>query len=153
GDTITVGQVLARMDTRTLKAQLRQAEAQIKKAKDTKATAVAMVAQRKAELGFWKAEFDREDELLRNRATSRERYDAAFAKWKAGEATLRAAKSEVTAAQSAIEAAKAEADRLRVDISEGTLVAPRRGRVQYRMAEAGEVLGAGGRVLDTIDLT
>src|SRR5262249_29812397 len=31
--------------------------------------------------------------------------------------------------------------------------APRRGRIQYRMAERGEVLPAGGRVLDMIDLT
>jgi HlyD family secretion protein len=47
----------------------------------------------------------------------------------------------------------AEADRLRIEIDDGILVAPRRGRVQYRMAEAGEVLAPGGRVLDMIDLT
>src|SRR5262249_23599789 len=38
-------------------------------------------------------------------------------------------------------------------VEDGVLAAPRRGRVQYRLAEQGEVLPAGGRVLDMIDLT
>jgi len=145
--------VLVRMDTRTQKAQLRQAEAQIQKAKDTKATAQATVAQREAELGFWKRDAQREERLLEGRATSQEAYEAVYAKWRGGEATLQAAKSQVVEAQAAIEAAIAEADRLRVEINDGILVAPRRGRVQYRMAEQGEVLPPGGRVLDMIDLT
>src|SRR5262249_8718501 len=153
GDTIDEGQLLARMDTRTLKAQLRQAEAQIQKAKDTKATAMATVEQREAEVGFWRRDAEREERLTARGASSRENYEAVFAKWKSGEAALIAAKSQVIEAQAAIEAAMAEADRLRVDIEDGNLVAPRRGRVQYRMSEVGEVLPPGGRVLDTIDLT
>jgi len=153
GDAIHAGQVLARMDTRTVKAQLRQAEAQIQRAKDTKATATATVAQREAELGFWKTDAERDKKLVERGATSREAYEAVYAKWRAGEATLIAAKSQVVEAQAAIEAAEAEADRLRVEIDESILVAPRRGRVQYRLSEPGEVLPPGGRVLDTIDLT
>jgi HlyD family secretion protein len=153
GDTIDVGQVLARMDTRTLKAQLRQAEAQVQRARDTKATATAIVAQREADVAFWKADTERQGKLAAKGACSREEYEAVYAKWRAGEATLVAAKSQVVEAQAAIDAAIADADRLRVDIDDGILVAPRRGRVQYRMAEPGEVLSAGGRVLDTIDLT
>jgi len=153
GDTIEVGQVLAKMDTRTLKAQLRQADAQIQRAKDTKATALATVAQREAELGFWRSDFERERRMIGTGSTSREVYEGVNAKMKAGGAALEAAKSGVIEAQSAIEAAIADADRLRVDIDDGILVAPRRGRVQYRLAEPGEVLAPGGRVLDTIDLT
>ena len=153
GDRINTGQVLARMDTRTLKAQLHQAEAQIQRAKDTKATAIATVSQREAELGFWKSDAERDRKLLLKGAASQEQYDAVNAKWKAGEATLIAAKSQVVEAQAAVEAAEAEADRLRVEIEEGVLTSPRRGRVQYRLSEPGEVLPPGGRVLDTIDLT
>jgi HlyD family secretion protein len=153
GDTIDAGQVLARMDTNTLKAQLRQAEAQIQRARDAKNTAIAAVAQREADLGFWRSDADRDSKLVRTGATSRETYEAVYAKWKAGEAALQAANSQVVEAQSAIEAAIADADRLRVDITDGILMSPRRGRVQYRLAEPGEVLPPGGRVLDTIDLT
>jgi HlyD family secretion protein len=80
-------------------------------------------------------------------------YEGVYAKRKAGEATLQSAKSQVIEAQAAIDAAIAEADRLRVEIDDGILTAPRRGRVQYRLSEPGEVLPPGGRVLDTIDLT
>jgi HlyD family secretion protein len=154
GDTIKVGQVLAHMDTRTLKAQLRQAEAQIQRSRDAKATAVATVKQREAEVGFWRSEMRRERRLMgTGGATSREVYEGVNAKWNAAEATLEAAKAQVVEAQAAIDAAIADADRLRVDIDDGILVAPRRGRVQYRLSEPGEVLPPGGRVLDTIDLT
>jgi len=153
GDTIQEGQVLARMDTRTLKAQLRQAEATIQRAKDAKEAALAVVAEREADLGFSKSAADRERRMLSTSSTSRESYEAAHAKWKAGEAALQAAKSQVVEAEAAIDAAIADADRLRVEIDEGILVSPRRGRVQYRLAEPGEVLAPGGRILDAIDLT
>ena len=34
----------------------------------------------------------------------------------------------------------------------GTLIAPRRGRIEYKLAQPGEVLAAGGRVLTLLDL-
>jgi HlyD family secretion protein len=153
GDTIDVGQVLARMDTRTLKAQLRQAEAQIQRAKDTKTTSEAVVAQREADVTFWRSDADRERKLYQTGASGREVYEGIVAKWKSAESALQAAKSQVIEAQAAIEAAIADADRLRVDIDDGILKAPRHGRVQYRLAEPGEVLPPGGRVLDTVDLS
>jgi HlyD family secretion protein len=153
GDSVKAGQVLARMDTNTLKAQLRQAEAQIQRAKDTKTTQEAVVAQREAERVFWRSEVDRERKLVTNHASGRELYEGTIAKWKGAAAASQAAKSQVIEAQAAIEAALAEAERLRVEINDGILVAPRHGRIQYRLAEQGEVLPAGGRVLDMIDLT
>jgi HlyD family secretion protein len=153
GDTIEVGQVLSKMDTRTLKAQLRQAEAQIQRSRDAKATALATVAQREAELNFWVTDLERERKLINTGATTQEVLDGVYAKRKSADAALQAAKSQVVEAQAAIDAAIADADRLRVDIDDGILVAPRRGRVLYRLAEPGEVLSPGGRVLDTIDLT
>jgi len=68
------------------------------------------------------------------------------------EAAIEAAKSQVTEAESAVEAAKAATDAIVADIQDNQLRAPRSGRVQYRVAQAGEVLAAGGRVLNLIDL-
>ncbi len=56
-------------------------------------------------------------------------------------------------AQSAIEAANASTARLQADIDDSQLKAPRAGRVQYRVAQPGEVLGAGGKLLNMVDLT
>jgi HlyD family secretion protein len=40
-----------------------------------------------------------------------------------------------------------------VEIADGVLKAPRDGRVQFRIAQAGEVVSAGGKVLSMIDLS
>ncbi|EAB2293682.1 HlyD family efflux transporter periplasmic adaptor subunit [Salmonella enterica] len=45
------------------------------------------------------------------------------------------------------------AGRIVADIDDSELKAPRDGRVQYRVAEPGEVLSAGGRVLNMVDLS
>lgn len=42
--------------------------------------------------------------------------------------------------------------RILADIDDSELKAPRDGRIQYRVAEPGEVLAAGGRVLNMVDL-
>ncbi len=41
----------------------------------------------------------------------------------------------------------------KVNIADNTLVSPRDGRIQYRIANVGEVLPAGGKVFTMLDLT
>src|SRR5215468_160812 len=48
GDVVEAGQVVARMDTQTLEAELRQAQAQLRQAQQAKATAAAVIAQRES---------------------------------------------------------------------------------------------------------
>jgi len=153
GDYVNAAQVVARMDTRTLQAQLRQAEAKIQRAKDAKATAIAQAAEREADLVLAKSELERSQKLIEKGGASQQQVDVNTAKWKTAGSALEAARSQVVESQSAIDAAIADADKLRVDVEDGVLAAPRRGRIQYRLAEQGEVLPAGGRVLDMIDLT
>ena len=47
----------------------------------------------------------------------------------------------------------AAAEKIKTDIEEAVLRSPRAGRVQYRTAEPGEVLPAGGKLLTVLDLT
>jgi HlyD family secretion protein len=153
GDYVKAGQIVTRMDTRTLQAQLRQAEAKIQQAKDAKATADAQKAEREADLVLAKSQLERTKKLIEKGGASQQQLDVDTAKEKTASSALAAAKSQVVESQSAIDAAIADADKLRVDVEDGVLVAPRHGRIQYRLAEQGEVLPAGGRVLDMIDLT
>jgi HlyD family secretion protein len=153
GDRVDMGQLVARMDTRTLQAQLRQAEAQVQRAKDAKTIASDQVEEQTAELALAKQNLARSQNLVGKGAVSQQQFDIDTAKVKTAGSALQAAKSRVIESQSAIDAAIADADRLRVDVKDGELVAPRRGRIQYRLAEQGEVLPSGGRVLDMIDLT
>lgn len=180
GDFVTAGQVLARMDTDTLLAQRREAEAQLRRAtiavetarsqvtqREAERTAtLAVVAQREAELDAAQRRFARSAQLAPHGTVPEQRLDddraqhqaalaavsLAKAQVAAAEAALGTARSEVIGAQSAIEATRATIDRIQVDIDDSVLKSPRDGRVQYRVAQPGEVLAAGGRVLNMLDV-
>jgi len=55
-------------------------------------------------------------------------------------------------AEAAVEATRATIERIQADIDAAALRSPRDGRVQYRIAQPGEVLAPGGRVLNLVDL-
>ncbi|WP_077731359.1 HlyD family secretion protein [Methylocaldum sp. 14B] len=181
GDFVEAGEVLARMDTDVLRAQQAEARAQVRQAENAYLTAQSMVAQRENEqaaaeavVAQRRAELDAAEKRLRrslalvdegavplqqlddDRArllAARATVNAAQAQVAAARAGIDAAKSQVVEAQSVIAAAKATVARLQADIDDAELKAPRDGRVQYRVAEPGEVLSAGGRVLNMVDLS
>ena len=77
----------------------------------------------------------------------------AKAQAQAAEAALDAARVDVDFREAAIRAATAQIERVVTDIDDSTLKSPILGRVQVKVAEPGEVLSAGGRVLNLVDLT
>jgi HlyD family secretion protein len=68
-------------------------------------------------------------------------------------AASRAADAQVADATATIGAAAATVASLQTQLRDGALVAPVAGRIQHRLAEPGEVLAAGGRVLTLLDLS
>lgn len=180
GDFVTAGQVLARMDTEQIEAQRRQAEAQLRRAVisvDTaksivvqreaeQEAAIAVVEQREAQLDAAERKFQRSKQLVSTNSVSQQTYDDDFANKKAAsanvsaaraqraaaEAAISAAKAQVVDAEAAVSAAQAAIESIAAEIKDSVLVSPRDGRVQYRVAQPGEVLSAGGRVLNLVDL-
>ncbi|HCL4373539.1 TPA: HlyD family efflux transporter periplasmic adaptor subunit [Pseudomonas aeruginosa] len=180
GDFVKSGEVVARMDTQVLEAQLAQAQAEVRRAQNAKstaeslvaqrtsekATAEAVVAQRQAELTAAEKRFSRTEQLVKRNALPQQQLDDDRAVMQSAQAALAASRSQVVSAQagiaaarsqvieaqSAIEAATASTVRLQADIDDSLLKAPRSGRVQYRVAQPGEVLAAGGKLLDMVDL-
>jgi len=180
GDFVTAGQVVARMDTGVLEAQRREAEANLRQAQSAaetaqsqvaqreseKAAALAVVAQREAELDVAKKRLVRSETLAIEGAIAIQVLDddragaqsaqaalsAAKAQVAAAEAAIATARSQVIGTRSVIEASRAMIERLQADIDDSALKSPRDGRVQYRVAQPGEVLSAGGRVLNLLDL-
>lgn len=71
----------------------------------------------------------------------------------AAKAAIEAARANVTGSDSAVTAAAATVQRINAELDDSTLTAPRDGRVQFRLAQPGEVLGAGGKVLNLVDLS
>lgn len=181
GEFVGAGQVVARMDTATLKADMAQARAQRHRAENALETARAMVAlreseltaaeavvdQRQAELEAARKRYERAASLVERNAISRQQFDDSLAAWQSQQAALasanahvlsaraaiRAAESQITEAESEVEAAVATLGRIQADLDDSELTADRLARVQYRITEPGEVLGAGGKVLNLVDLT
>lgn len=164
-----------------LRAQQAEAQAKVNEAQNAYQTAKSIVVQRESEyaaaqavVAQRRAEFDaaqkrlhRSQRLVGEGATPQQEVDdnharvlgmqaaigTAVAQVAAAKASIEAAKSQVIQAQSIIDAVKATVARLQADIDDSELKAPIDGRIQYRVAEPGEVLDAGGRVLNMVDLS
>lgn len=153
GDTVEAGQVLARMDTSALEAQLREAQAQIRAAQENQAVARAQVNVKQADYDYANKQYLRSQDLVPRGAVSQREAEVDNAAMLSSRAQLVGARAQVTQAGSNIDAARATAERLRSEINDAVLRAPIRGRVESRLAEPGEVLPAGGRVFSVNDLS
>jgi len=153
GDTVDAGQVVATMDTEPLEAQLRNAEAKIKEAEDNRRTALAEVAAKQSEYTYSAKQYDRSKALVTRGAVSEQERDIDQTHMEMARAQLLGVKAQAIRAQSAIDAATAEAERLKAEIKDSLLKAPVRGRILSRLAEPGEVLPSGGKVLTLNDLS
>jgi HlyD family secretion protein len=153
GDRVAADSVVARLDTESLQAQLRQARAELNRARQESEHARAVVSQRDSELEFARRELQRLQRLSnRDQYVAEESVDQARTAVRTAEAALLAARTQVAATEAAIEAAQASIERVEVDIDDSVLRAPRSGRVLYRLAEPGEIVGVGGKVLTLLDL-
>lgn len=152
GDTVEAGQIVGTMDTEPLEAQLRNAEARIREARDNQRTALAEVAVKQSELAYYDKQYTRSKELVVRGAVSEQERDIDLSHLEVARSALLGAKAQAIRTQSAIDAAIAEAERLKAEIKQSVLIAPVRGRIQTRLAEPGEVVPAGGKVLELINL-
>jgi HlyD family secretion protein len=152
GDEVTAGQVVATISSPETEAQLRAAQAQVLKAKRALAEAVALIAQRKSDLDFTRTDYERGKFLVQHGNIPQQTVDQRRDKFESAEAMYVAAQAQRDQAEAAIKAAEADVERLQSILVDLVLVSPRSGRVQYRLARAGEVVAAGQRVLTILDL-
>ena len=139
GDKVRKGDEMAVMQLNILNAELKQAEAELKKVR-------AELKQKESKFTFAKAEKERYDSLLAKGATSREKAEKADSEYLA-------ALAELEAGNAAVASAEAKVIRVKENIKDSHLVSPVNGRVQYRVAEQGEILESGGKVFNVIDLS
>ena len=152
GDEVTAGQVVATISSPETEAQLRAAQAQVIKAKQALAEEEAMIAERQSDQLAAKNDLIRGQDLVAKGWMAQQVFDQRVNKAQATDALLHAAERSRDAADAAIKAAAADVERLQSILVDLVLVSPRSGRVQYRLARAGEVVAAGQRVLTILDL-
>ena len=152
GDMVKASQALARMDTRDLEASLRKSESEVQQAQRSLDETRADVAQQTTQVTLAQKEFDRTNTLVVRGFATNELLDQRLQALNGAVAALTAARDRVGMAHRAIDAATHDTELYKVNIADNTLVAPREGRIQYRIANIGEVLPAGGRVFTMLDI-
>ncbi len=152
GAFVTPGQVLVELDTVTLEAQLAEAKANVAAAQERLAFARASIVKQNSEIDLAKIEVVRSGKLAEEGAGSQREFDVRRTKLATTKASLGEAVASLQTARQQVEVAKANAATIQTRIDDATLRSPVTGRVLYRLAEPGEVLGPGGKALTLVDL-
>jgi len=180
GDFVQKGQKLVEMQTDELRADLMKAKASLAEAEATVKEAEVTITVKEAEAEAAKGLVAEKKSLLRGAenkvrrlkstqsgavpVTDIEDAEAMLQMYQAllasSEASAKCAAVEVESARrrldvvkAVVEARKAAVVRIEVDIKDSTLVAKHDGRIQYRIAEVGEMVGVGAGILNLVDLT
>ena len=152
GDLVKPGQVVVRMDTSTLEAQLAEAKLNVVANQEKEAISKATIARRQAEIELAKVEVKRSTALVRERAGSQRELDVRRTALQTTTAGLAEEQAKLRTTQEEVKVAAANVATIQTRIDDATLKSPITGRVLYRLAEVGEVLGAGGKALTLVNL-
>ena len=153
GDRVKVGQVVARIDTRDLQAQLEQARAQTAQARQAIVQNQANLVEMGSQVRLTAQELQMARTLVTRGDETREVLDQRQSQFNVAFGAYHVAEAQIAAATAGVEAAVHNADLIQVNIDDDTLVAAKDGPIEYRLANVGEVLPAGGKVYTMLDVT
>jgi HlyD family secretion protein len=151
GDLVKPGQVVAVMDTRDLEASLKKTQALVEQAQKSLDEAKANLVQAQTQVKFTQQELDRTAVLVPKGYATMETLDQRTQQRNAALAAQDAAAQRLAEAEHALDAATHDVELYQINIADNSLVAPREGRIEYRVANVGEVLPAGGKVFTMLD--
>jgi HlyD family secretion protein len=152
GALVRPDQVLVKLDTVTLEAELAAAKASVAAAEERLALADASIVKQRHEIELAEIEADRSRKLVEEHAGSQRELDVRTTRVGTTQASLAEAEAMLKTARQQVTVARANATTVQTRIDDATLRSPVTGRVLYRLAEAGEVLGPGGKALTLVNL-
>ena len=152
GDLVKPGQVVVRLDTSTLEAQLAAAQASEAASLEQLAVVQATIARARAQNKLAQIESARAQALYKENAGSAREVDVRTMAVQTSQAATTEAEAQLETAKRNADAAKANVESYKTRIADATLTSPVLGRVLYRLAEPGEVLGPGGKALTIVNL-
>jgi HlyD family secretion protein len=153
GDVVEAGQTVALMDSQDLEASLGKAQALVLQAQQTVRQSMATLARQRTEVVLAQQELDRAKALVKSGFETREVVDQRQQALNGAIEAVNADIAQAAAAAKAVDAATQDMALDQVNIAYNTLVAPRAGTIEYRIANIGEVLPAGGKVFTMLDRT
>jgi HlyD family secretion protein len=156
GDSVAQGQILVRIDVKELAAQLRVAEASMSTVRDQAAQAKVGIETARLNLDMARKNFDRNQALFETKVVTQSQIDDARTKLDLAETAYDNAQRQYqTVGGSGLAQAEAQADLIRVQISNGEIASPISGRVTNRNVNPGELSSPTSPLMtiaDTADL-
>ena len=152
GATVHLGEVLVVTDTTTLEAEMQEAKKNAAAIEEKEGAANAMIARDKALIELAKIEVERSKKLVARRAGSQRDLDLRRTALQTASATLQEDEAKLRTIEQDVKVAQGKVAEIQTRIDDATLSSPIGGRVLYRLAEAGDVLAAGGKALTLVNL-
>src|SRR5262249_41850483 len=152
GDLVKPGQVVVRLDTSTLDAQLASAQASEAAALEQLTAAQASIERARAQNHLAQIEAARAKNLFEENAGSQRELDVRTMAVQTSRASIAEEEARLETAKKNADAAHENVAQVQTRIDDATLRSPVLGRVLYRLAEPGEVLGPGGKALTIVNL-
>ena len=144
GDHVSAGDVLARIDDRTLQLRVTQAEAQLANAEAARRQAESQVSANDAQLQQANQVLTRMQSLRASGTATQTALDEAQTAQLSAEAALQSARDGVQAASAALEQARATLEVAQLDYENADIVAPVDGIVSARNGQLGAMAATGG---------
>lgn len=138
GDSVTKGQLLARIYADIYSSQRDQSAAGVSQAKAGVSNSTAQLDALKATLEQAENNFNRQKKLLDDKVISRAEFEQAEQQLKSARANYNAAKEGLKGGEAAVQSALAQLTRANKDLSRTTLIAPMSGTISLLNVKKGE---------------
>ncbi|OOF58548.1 HlyD family secretion protein [Rodentibacter genomosp. 2] len=153
GDQVKPHQSLARLSSSQSESQLAAAQAQKQRAEENVTRTLATVEAQQQQANVEKLELDNATKLRREKLVSDSELLRRQSNYKAALATIATAQAAVAEAKAGVAQAQAQLEHAQSQNDDMLIRSPKAGWVEYLIAEPGNVLGMGGRVLSLLDPT
>jgi HlyD family secretion protein len=153
GDIVSRGQVVAEMDTRDLQDAMHRDEATALQASKMLDEMNADILQQRTAVDLARKQLARTQALLKSAYATHELYDQQRQQLDGALAAESAMTAKLAEAEQGAAAARHQVELDRTNIADDALVAPKDGRIEYRVSNVGEVLGAGGKIFTMLDFS
>ena len=151
GDEVRAGDVLAELSSDTASSRVEAAKAQKQRVQETAARANAEIKAYEQRLHVAQLELDNAHAMRRSELISDSELRKRRAERDSAAASVAAAKAAHAEAQAAISAAQAQMSEAASANDDMLIRSPIDGRVEYKIADVGNVLAAGGKVVSLLD--
>ena len=139
---VTAGQVLARIDDRDIRVQLRQREADLESAKANLLQAQASLINAETQLQFSRNEYARVESLFERNLVSQADVERANNSVRSAEAGLEQAKSNIVSSNASILQREAQLEQTQIDLERTYIRSPVDGVVLNRLVDLGQAVSA-----------